>query len=363
MIGPFPPPYHGQSIANETLKKGLKSKEIEVISLNTRSGKKVSSEYRKLEYLFVNIIYNLYYLMKNIFIVLFKKYDVIYMTPGQSYFGFLKFSPYITIAKNKGKPIYIHIHGGGFREYFSSFNERRKNKIKKVLNSVDGIIVLGESLKSMFDNIVERKDMLLVCENGVKEEFFLSEKIFKEKLTNFSEEIRILYMSLLEKSKGILDLLKACELMRKEGIDFHLDLAGNISKDIETEINYYLSILDKNVTYHGFVNGIKKKELLIKNYIFCLPTYYINEGQPISVLEAYANGMAVVVTNQGGIQDIFKEGKNGFFCEKNNPHYLKNRIIETHRNYKNFAVYNYYISKEKYTEEEFVNRIINILKI
>jgi glycosyltransferase involved in cell wall biosynthesis len=42
-----------------------------------------------------------------------------------------------------------------------------------------------------------------------------------------------------------------------------------------------------------------------------LPTQMF-EGQPISVLEAYASGCAVITTGQPGIRDVFSDGINGF---------------------------------------------------
>jgi glycosyltransferase involved in cell wall biosynthesis len=36
------------------------------------------------------------------------------------------------------------------------------------------------------------------------------------------------------------------------------------------------------------------------------------EGQPISILEAYASGCVVLATGQEGIRDIFDNGVNGF---------------------------------------------------
>jgi len=63
----------------------------------------------------------------------------------------------------------------------------------------------------------------------------------------------------------------------------------------------------------------------LRNYIFCLPTYYPNEGQPISILEAMANGCAIVTTDHGGIKDVVTK-ENGIFVGKSNPCDLKNAL-------------------------------------
>jgi glycosyltransferase involved in cell wall biosynthesis len=49
-----------------------------------------------------------------------------------------------------------------------------------------------------------------------------------------------------------------------------------------------------------------------------LPTYYPYEGQPISILEAYATGCVVITTAHAGIPDVFKDRVNGFLVKKKN---------------------------------------------
>jgi len=89
-----------------------------------------------------------------------------------------------------------------------------------------------------------------------------------------------------------------------------------------------LSELGDAVTYHGVVKGMKKKELLFNNYIFCLPSKHpYGEGQPISILEAMANGCAIVTTDHGGIKDIVNE-EYGVFAEKQSPKSLAEAISE-----------------------------------
>ena len=62
----------------------------------------------------------------------------------------------------------------------------------------------------------------------------------------------------------------------------------------------------------------EKRALFSSAHIFCLPTAYF-EGQPVSILEAYASGCVVVTTGQSGIRDIFKDYINGFEIEVNEP--------------------------------------------
>ena len=85
----------------------------------------------------------------------------------------------------------------------------------------------------------------------------------------------------------------------------------------------------QNIEYLGnFIDGERKKELYLSSHIFCLPTYYPYEGQPISILEAYATGCVVITTPHGGIPDIFVDQKNGFLVESNDIGSLKQVLFK-----------------------------------
>jgi glycosyltransferase involved in cell wall biosynthesis len=71
-----------------------------------------------------------------------------------------------------------------------------------------------------------------------------------------------------------------------------------------------------HIRYHGTVAGDAKRRLFHDAHVFCLPTYYPYEGQPISILEAYASGCAVITTDHSGIRDIFEAPNNGYEVAK-----------------------------------------------
>ena len=106
----------------------------------------------------------------------------------------------------------------------------------------------------------------------------------------------------------------------------HLRISSSLINEIDKK-----KFLDRlkgtiEIYYHGIVFGEKKKELFSNSHLFCLPTYYSYEGQPISILEAYASGCVVITTDHGGISDIFKNGVNGFEVQKKSVISIKREI-------------------------------------
>jgi glycosyltransferase involved in cell wall biosynthesis len=109
----------------------------------------------------------------------------------------------------------------------------------------------------------------------------------------------ILFMSRLDRKKGLDLLLPALERLQTAGWDFHFVLAGGNPQDseyvAEIERAIALSSLQQRTTITGFVRGEIKLALLQDADLFVLPSYYENFG--IAVAEAMATGTPVVISN------------------------------------------------------------------
>lgn len=359
IIGPFPDPITGQSIANETLYQGLKEREYKVDYINTNFYKKLTD--KKLQGKFD--IKKIHIVLKKSFKEIKKiwcgNYDVIYTTPGGSYLGFLRFYHYFILGFLLKKKVLVHIHNGIFRKMYDSQNYFNKKLINIILKRVSGIIVLGNSLKSMFKDLVE-ENKIFVCENGVQDYVIATEKEIEEKFERFNrnKKRKILYLSNLMKEKGILEVLKVSEKFNENEIEFNI--AGAMEPEIKNIVKEYLKKYPTKLIYHGIVNGEKKKELLLGNDIFILPTYYSNEGQPISILEAYVTGCSVITTNQGGIQDIFRNEINGISCIARDVENIYLSIEKIKDNY-SFIKNNYKYGIENFKKEFFIEKIEKII--
>jgi len=237
----------------------------------------------------------------------------------------------------------------------------KKRVIDRSLRGLAGAIVLGPSLRFMFKGLVP-DDKIFVCENGVEDEIFATEEEIKQKIERSKTDntIGIVYLSNLMESKGILDLFEAVKIIRNRGEKIHLDVAGAIEPVIEDRVKVYLEELGDSVSYHGVVEGKKKKELLLNNYIFCLPSKHpYGEGQPISILEAMANGCAIVTTDHGGIKDIVNE-EYGVFVEKDNHESIGEVLSAPVHSEK--LIGSWRTANERYKMNQFCQRLEKILR-
>jgi len=59
------------------------------------------------------------------------------------------------------------------------------------------------------------------------------------------------------------------------------------------------------VGHFGFVSGEMKNKLLREADLFCFPTYYENENQPVNLIEAMAFGLPILTTRWRSLPELF----------------------------------------------------------
>lgn len=124
----------------------------------------------------------------------------------------------------------------------------------------------------------------------------------------------ILFMSRLDRKKGLDLLLPALLTLQAADLEFHLVLAGgnpqnpDYAHQIKQQLN--VSSLNNCSTITGFVEGDFKLSLLQDADLFVLPSYYENFG--IAVAEAMATSTPVVISDHVHIWQEIKNASAGW---------------------------------------------------
>lgn len=344
-IAQFPPPIHGLSKAVETLYESNLKNEFDFQKIDITNNKKF---------------------IKNIISIFKSNADLYYFTISQTKGGNLRDLMILKLLEKQHKKCLIHLHGGYYRELVEKKLPKWQKKANyNVIKKLDGVIVLGNSLKHIFRGMID-KDKIFVVPNCIDDEFLLKKEEIEEKIEYIeNKKIKeVLYLSNFIKEKGYEYVLQLAKL-EKEKYDmtgnrkFHFNFAGKFfDKENEKEFFDYINKnnLDNFVTYHGIVKGNKKKQLLKYSDIFILLTTYPKEGQPISILEAMGNGMVIVTTNHAGIPDIVENNRNGVVINKNE--------IDIENNYKKLekidfkkVIENNYEDVQKYNQDNYLQNM------
>ncbi|MBL85410.1 MAG: hypothetical protein CMO82_01985 [Winogradskyella sp.] len=356
LIGPLPNPTTGVSLANKVVYDGLKKrKNYRIDAINT--------SYNKFEEDLgaFSISKAWFFLKLNFFSYKIFRFDVVYITPGQTFFGVLKYALFILLAKLLSKEIIIHVHGNYLGKEYHLLKGAKKKIFKALVSTVSKGVVLSESLRSNMLPFTNEEN-IYVLYNFVQDNNFINKHAFSKKLLD--NELKIIFLSNLMEEKGIFDLLEALLILEKNNINYEAKIAGNIDAKHKERVDKYFNELS-NTKYLGVVYGKNKKDLLEWGNVFILPTYYIMEGQPISILEGMASGNLIVTTKHAGIPDIFTESENGFYVEKRNPQSIANTLIQVLENpelSKRIRTNNLEIAKSKYKVHHFIDNFIDILE-
>ncbi len=209
-----------------------------------------------------------------------------------SYNSFYRSAIFVVLSRLLGRKVILHIHGGGFLNFYKTY----PRMIGWILELSDCLLVLSETWRIFFEKALT-KPLIRVIPNPVvvpqNENLGCRQK---------SPHLRLLFLGLLDAQKGIYDLLQGLASNKEyfeNKVVLHIGGNGDVTTLIKTIQQMGLESL---VTFHGWVSGDKKKELLLNSDVFVLPSYI--EGLPMSILEAMSYGLVIVSTNVGAIPEV-----------------------------------------------------------
>ena len=348
MVGPFPNPITGCSLANKVLLKGVRKKNIKASSIN------MSTDFSEEIGIFTfSKVFSAISKYLCIYKVLLN--DIVYITPGQSFLGVLKYAPFIFIAKLFRKRVVVHIHGNYLWKEFELSRSFKKKVLHGILSYADKGIVLSPSLKVNLSPFLDSKDIFSV--SNFAEDYLHNSHEFKS-----FDTLNVIYLSNLMTEKGIFDVLHALQNLQKNKIPFKAKIAGAVDRLAQVKIENLFEQLGNNVEYLGVVSGSQKKKLLEWGNVFVFPTYYPQEGQPISIIEAMVTSNVVIATCHAGIPDLIDQ-KNAFFVEKKSPGEISEVLSSFYLNKNEFVIKSNFNKKYSkiFTESNYVNNILEVL--
>lgn len=351
IVGPFPEPIHGMSLANMMLLENMSTiVEFEAQGFDTSLQKNLKEKSKQGRLTLSNIFGSVVNTFLCLVHILKTLPDVVYITPPQSAFGLLRLGPVIALSSIVSRKTILHIHGSRLDENINKTNWIVRKLISLMLKQADALIVLSDLIKEKFQENIPANIKLITCDNGVEIPSALP--------TKCGNKIKILFLSNLMKDKGILDLFDAAQGL-PDNIELHL--AGEIEPSLTGRVEAFLRERAGSVFYHGRVTGEKKNNLLVESSILILPSY--DEGQPLAILEAYAFGCAVIATPVGGIPDIFTSSVNGEHCKPGEPSSIVEAIDKVlMKGISHYSLTNYRLAKQRFSKELFCSRIVSILK-
>lgn len=143
---------------------------------------------------------------------------------------------------------------------------------------------------------------------------FISSSLILEKVKNKREGV--LFVGRYSQLKGFNDLLQVAEDL--ESVNFYLVGDNNLEVKLS------------NLHNVGSIKYSDMKKEYDKHPIFILPSY--TEAFPMTVLEAMARGLVILISDIPGMRNIVKEGRNGYLFKPGDTEKIKEIIEFLHKN-------------------------------
>jgi glycosyltransferase involved in cell wall biosynthesis len=275
------------------------------------------------------------------------KPQLVHVNPSLDIKSFLRDGIFAYWAKRKNVAVLVFFHGWHHEE---QIEKSWMWFFKLTFMKADAFVVLSSSFKNKLEVWGVKRPIYLgktAVDDELLEYFLLDRKI--DQLRK-ERTIKILFLARVERSKGILETLDAFRILVEEHHSISLTIAGDgpAKKDVRKYLEKH-ELSDDLVILTGYVEGKRKRDILVSHHIYCLPSR--SEGMPVSLLEAMAFGMPVITRAVGGIQDFFEHEKMGYLIQDGAPDSLAGflrHLITQKEKMVEIAVYNNRFAKNNF---------------
>lgn len=245
------------------------------------------------------------------------------------------------------------VHNVGLKQILWGGLAAKLTRIPMLVSAVSGLGVMfsGEKLSLYARAIMRllrfshnRKSVFVIFQNAEDKQLFLDQKVvtpeqlclIKGSGVNLDEyaytqepegeKVNVIFTARMVKEKGIVTLVDAAELLRKEyegKVEFWL--CGGLSNNPKAiSRDELLALCDgKYIQWLGHRTDVR--DLLMRSHIVAFPSYY-REGLPKSLIEASAIGRPIVTTDSVGCRDVVEDGINGFLIPIKDAATLADRL-------------------------------------
>jgi glycosyltransferase involved in cell wall biosynthesis len=287
--------------------------------------------------------------------------DIVHLNPSLDFKAILRDGIYLLISRLYRRKVIVFIHG-----WVESFEVKLRKYglllFRPVYNNADTFVVLSSEFRTKLAEMGIRKKTHTVT-TIVGEDFMEQTKHALNRQNNSETErcVTILFLSRIERDKGIYESIDAFRILRPKMINLRLTVAGDGS-ELRSAKAYVKENQIDGISFAGWVEMEKKIQLFLQSDIYLFPTNH-GEGIPLSVLEAMAAGLPVITRPMGGIRDFYEDEKMGILVGTRDPmdiaHALERLIADTPLRLR-IGAYNHAYARNHFSASIGANRLKQI---
>jgi len=213
----------------------------------------------------------------------------------------------IVMCRTLGVPVVLHLHAAQLHHSYRALPRSLQALTRWVFSLPASCVVLGTAAKGFVTSELKvPASRVEIVINGVPEPTEPRRKPSEGAVQH------VLFLGNLSERKGVSDLLQA---LAQSGFDrsrLAVSLAGG--GDIESYQKKAQALhVDSFVHFEGWSDQHKVAQLMARADVLVLPSY--DEGLPLVILEALANGVAVVCSPVGEIPTVLSDRVSAYFVQ------------------------------------------------
>lgn len=235
-------------------------------------------------------------------------WDLVHLNPSFGWKALVRDGVLLLMAKCFRIPVAVQLHGWDWN-CARAVRQRFGTLFAFTYGMADVFVVLAEEFRVALKEMGIRKPVFV---EAVSVEADIDHSAAVERSGGHGTEARVLFLSRMERGKGIYETLEAFGTLRQRYPGLTLSVAGD-GIELPRARRYVEERGIPGVRFLGEVQGKRKQQAFLEADVFVLPSH--SEGMPIALLEAMAQGLPVVTTPVGGIRDFFREGEMGFLSK------------------------------------------------
>jgi glycosyltransferase involved in cell wall biosynthesis len=213
----------------------------------------------------------------------------------------------IVTCRALGVPAVLHLHAAQLHHFYGGLPRPLQALTRWVFSLPASVVVLGSAArKFVIEDLDVEPGRVDIVINGVPE------PTHARRIAGESAMQRVLFLGNLSERKGVSDLLLALALPGLDTAKLEVTLAGGGDVGAYEAKARQLGI-GSFVRFAGWSDQQQVARLMARADVLVLPSY--DEGLPLVILEALANGVAVVCSPVGEIPSVLTDGTNACFVQ------------------------------------------------
>lgn len=211
----------------------------------------------------------------------------------------------IVACRALGVPVVLHLHAAQLHPFYHSLPRPLRALTRWMFSLPASCVVLGTAARRfVIEDLGVAEERVDIVINGVPE------PTHARRIAGEAAVQRVLFVGNLSERKGVSDLLQALALPGFDTTQLEVILAGGGDVQAYEAKARELGIAGF-VRFAGWSDQQQVARLMARADVLVLPSY--DEGLPLVILEALANGVAVVCSPVGEIPSVLQDGVNACF--------------------------------------------------